>query len=230
MATGERFSHTEYSNWERVDRGGGHFTNKNMGKYGIYVEKQFIQIWEKEEEYIYNSWQDSSKDITFEYSILVNANFQSSYFLEESSQKIVNLMKNQLFNLGKEKDTEVETTIRCNFPGFQNNIKCSLDNKEYNRIKNFWGTCIGYFIWFISFLLGYSSIIECFMRLKTINHSIQITKNISHDNIYRAKYNELDRNAPDLEMNFLGEINQKKNELNQLDEKLNRNSLNLSLN
>ena len=82
-------------------------------------------------------------------------------------------------------------------------VRCYVDEEERKKIRMttcLYTTCLSNVIWFFASILGYSSIFESFLAFDKIKikekekyESITLTKNISMENKYRAKYMQYDK-------------------------------------
>ena len=85
--TDYRLYKTHYSPWERDDKGGGHFNNPpslsyHTNKFEKRVEHKTVETWRKELDYVYESWQDDTKNIeNVKYCSIINATFNYQIFL-----------------------------------------------------------------------------------------------------------------------------------------------------
>ena len=201
-----RYLTTHYSSWERVDRGGG----KIYGTPGHYnsryeksVEYRRVETWRREIEYRYKSWQDVTQDIkNVPYYTIVEATFTYRINLDAISTNFMSTTKNELFREGKNYDTDVHTYERLEVPQPIKKIKCSLNDEEYQRIKNKFSNCCGFFCWTILFILGYSSIFEAYSRYEIGEISINIVKYVSGQMDKRAGYRCIDENVPPISFTF----------------------------
>ena len=78
------------------------------------------------------------------------------------------------------------------------NSRCYINKEEYFRIKNLHQKNY-FFIGLILFILGYSSIMDCFTFFEEGSDSFIIEKIISDENDYRAEYMKNDENLPEVE-------------------------------
>ena len=192
-----RYKTTHYSEWGRVDRGGGRFHGIPGSKSSKYEKKNLeyktVQTWKKELDYEYVSWEDVTQDLSgIRYCSIIKASFLSYIYLDEGSKKIIERMKSELYNEGLKHDTDVHTYDEKTVPEMIHYHVCSLNDAEYIRIKKKFSTCLGYLIWFIFFILGYSACFEAYARYEIGEESITIYKTVSSTDDKRAKYNTYD--------------------------------------
>jgi hypothetical protein len=205
--TDYRYLTTHYSKWERVDKGGGKFhgiPGSISSRYDKSVEYKTVVTWTKTQEYKYISWQDETKSLSdIKYCSIVKTVFSCKYLFDNNSLGFINKIKDDLYREGKKYDTDVDTIEDFTSPGMIYKHTCSLNDKEYQRIKKRFANCCGYFWWFVLFVLGYSSMLEAFARYEVGHENITIRKYISYENNCRAPYmvNEVD--PPSLLFNFV---------------------------
>ena len=165
-------------------------------RYEKSVEYRRVETWRREIEYRYKSWQDVTQDIkNVPYYTIVEAKFTYRINLDAISTNFMSTTKNELFREGKNYDTDVHTYERLEVPQLIKKIKCSLNDEEYQRIKNKFSNCWGYFCWTILFILGYSSIFEAYSRYEIGEISINIVKYVSGQMDKRAGYRCIDENV-----------------------------------
>ena len=205
------FQHVDshLSEWKRVDEGGGKIEGKPGNSYNSFVknvETRTVEVWEKDSEYKYASWQDCTKfnsegsdfsivTVSFDFELIFNSSGKTG------NQKAID----ELCQKGKSHDTDVYHKEEHLCYHFNREERCYFNKKEYNRVKAVHKE--GYFfIGLILFILGYSSIIDCFTYYEEGEIKINIEKLISDEKDLRAEYGEEDKNLPSLE-NTGDEIN-----------------------
>ena len=205
--TRERYIKTHYSKWKRVDEGGGHFYHAPGSPNNIYkksTETKTVETWREELEYKYRSWQDDTENLSdIKYCSIVEAFFSYQMNFDQTSLNILSKMKSELYNEGLTYDTDVHTYEKFDVPDFNYMHTCSLNDFEYQRIKNKYGNCFGYTIWITSFVLGYSSIFDAYSKYEKGKEKIIITKSISNDNDKRAPYLTNEINPPSISISFV---------------------------
>ena len=210
-----RYRTTHYSNWERVDRGGGRIygtPGHSDSRYSKSVEYKTVRTWSKEEYFRYGSWQDNTNSLeNIKYSAIIKAKFTFNITFDSGALQQFQKLKSDLFNEGKRHDTDVSTYHNYQCPKMINKITCTLNEEEYNRIQKKFSNCCGYFWWFIIFILGYSSMFESFARYEIVKQSIIIQKMVSNTYNLRASYNSFDNNPPTIFISFRYSKIQKKN-------------------
>ena len=203
----ERQITTHYSRWGRVDKGGGKFNGIPGGGGSRYIKKteyKTIIKWTKKIEYKYNSWQDETKSLSdINYYPIITVTFDSEFILDTDSLDAIKKIKDDLYREGRKYDTDVKTKEDFSSPDMINQHKCSLNEKEYQRIKKSFGNCCGFFWWFILFILGYSSMFEAFASYEVGHEQITIKKYISFGNNCRASYMMKDECPPSITFNFI---------------------------
>ena len=236
LHTEKKFSHFEtkkifikshYSNWGRVDEGGGRFLSppgKASHKYEERTETRTVETFRKELEYKYTSWQDNTENINnIKYCPIIDVYFSHIFYFDETSENILAKMKRELKSEAYKYDTNIKSYEIFTVPNFSYTHVCCLDKDEYQRIKNKYNNKKGYIMWTISFLLGYSSIFETFARYEIGKEKIKIGKTISKRNDKRASYFKNDTNLPEISISFVrtelqNKILQKKVEKGEIDD------------
>ena len=197
---------THYSDWGRVDQGGGRFYScpgSHSSRYDKDVEYRTVETWRREKEYKYKSWQDETRSITnLVYCTIVEATFSPHIIFDKESKDIMNLMKDDLYKEGKRHDTDVYTYDNFTYPQFITKHTCSLNDEEYQRIKNKFSRKRWYFTWIILFILGYSSLLESYARYEIGKVPIVITKSVSSVLNKRANYNTYDDYPPQIVFSY----------------------------
>ena len=190
--TRSRLMKTHYSNWGRVDRGGGHFVNEPHLRYNYFekrTEHRTVETWRKEEDYRYKSWQDDTKNIeNVKYCSIITATFSYHISFDQASQNKIKQMKDRLYATGKTYDTDVSTYDMFTVPGFVEKHTCPLNEANYQKIQHKFGGGCGYFTWFLLFFLGYSSIFEAYSRYEYGTVRINICKYVSAEENMRMPY------------------------------------------
>ena len=190
-----RYRTTHYSNWRRVDCGGGYFNGcpgYTNSRYEKTTEYKTVETWREEIEYKYKSWQDITKDFGIDYCVIFDMGFHESYAADEQTVQTIQRFRNQLYSKGMQHDTDVTSYERYVVPGRIARAVCSLDDQEYQRIKTIYGSPLGFILWFICFLAGYTTVYEAFARFIKGTASINIMKYISSKNNARAEYYKRD--------------------------------------
>ena len=138
--TDYRYKTTHYSEWDRVDKGGGRFDflpGYSSSKYDKRTEYKTVVTWRKTTEYQYYSWQDKTKDLSnIKYCSIVKAHFSHSLIFDDQSTDTISKIKSDLYKEGEQHDTDVSTSENFTCPGMIYKHKCSLNDEEYQRIKN----------------------------------------------------------------------------------------------
>ena len=204
----ERFDHmainyanvdNHYSEWKRVDEGGGKLdkTIKHDDTYNRFVkdeEYKTVETWDETLEYVYSSWQDNSKifKVTPGKSI-IKAKFDYKLIFNSSGVEGKRRTIDELCMKGKKMDSTVyyNEDYSCNNMIFER--RCYINREEYMRIKEANKKKYLY-IGIILFILGYSSIMDCFFYFEEGGNSFIIEKLISDENECSAKYMEEDKN------------------------------------
>ena len=203
----ERIVETHYSEWDRVDNGGGKFygiPGSSKNRYDKRTEYRTVVTWRKTIEYKYTSWQDETKSLSnIKYCPIVKTKFSSNYLFDNDSLNCIKRIKDDLYREGKTHDTDVNTKEDYSSPGMIFKHTCSLNDEEYQRIKKRYANCCGYFWWFVLFILGYSSMFEAFARYEVGHEKISITKYISNGGNCRASYMKNDENPPSITLSFI---------------------------
>ena len=202
-----RYLTTHYSEWARVDNGGGRFygiPGSTSSRYDKSVEYKTVVTWTKTQEYKYISWQDETKSLSdIKYCPIVKTVFCSKYLFDDKSLGFIKQIKDDLYREGKKYDTDVNTTEVFTSPGMIHKHTCSLNDEEYQRIKKIFANSYGYFCWSVLFILGYSSMFEAFARYEVGHETIIITKYISYENNCRCPYMNKEVDPPTILFNYV---------------------------
>ena len=202
-----RYLKTHYALWKRVDEGGGKFYNtpgKLDSRYDKTVERKTVITWTKELEYKYSSWQDETKNIEgIKYCSIIETYFDYSIIYDQRSKEILEEMKTELYNEGKNYDTDVLTEYNFRIPDLVRNHTCSLNDVEYQRIRKKYGNCYGYFCWTLCFILGYTTIFEAFARYEIGKITIKLIKYVSNAQDKRALYRRCDQNPDEIIISYV---------------------------
>ena len=172
-------------------------------------ERRIAQNWNKDLIYKYTTWEDASiineQKVKSYYNILqVSFIFDMDY--DKEALEDVQKMKTDLRNEGEEKADNYHISEEYN----DEVIKCYADKDAAKRIKNFKTNKLYLVIWLISFLLGYSSIMDSFMVIETKETFIRITKLVSGKNRYRFRYNKRSKKLGNFNLNKKNKKSKKK--------------------
>ena len=181
---------SEYSEWKRVDQGGGKLTytqknpklekgqrkeiktkvsDRNTFKNHIFRYKS----WQDETNFIINNNNDNFLDIKFVYEI----KFDSS--AEESIKKF----KKEITDKEKSEGNRTEFEDIFDVPNFKENAFC-VREKNYNK------ELIYLILGIIINLLGFSSFVNLFAKKEVDKIEIKILKSFSSSEQYKNKYDE----------------------------------------
>jgi len=203
----ERIVTTHYSEWDRVDNGGGKMDGipgSSVNRYEKNTQFRTVNSWSKTTNYKYISWQDETNSLSnIKYCSIIKAKFEFKVILDNEASSCIQRIKDELYTEGKTYDTDFRTETNYECPGFISQHNCTLNDEEYQRIIKKFGNCSGYFWWFILFFLGYNSMFEAFARYEKGHAKITIRKLVSNNNSYRAPYNKSDINPPPISINFI---------------------------
>ena len=188
-----------YSEWKRVDQGGGKLDNtiKHDDTYNRFVkdkEYQTVETWNETMEYEYSSWQDNSKIFKLTPGKpIIKANFDYKLTFNLSGMEGKRRTIDELCMKGKKKDSTVyyHEDYTCN--NMTTGVRCYINREEYIRIKKANEKKYLY-IGIVLFILGYSSIMDCFFYFEEGENSFIIEKLISDKNDCSANYMEEDKN------------------------------------
>jgi len=205
--TNYRHIKTYYSEWGRVDQGGGVFKEDPVTVYDRIdknVEYKTVVKWKKELEYKYKSWQDNTENINnVKYCSIIKANFTYKIFFDQESTNQINKMKKELYDEGITYDTDVKTNDIFTVPEFHSNHTCLLNESEYEKIQRKYGNACGYIFWFLLFILGYSSILEAYSRYETGQVQILIKKYVSSQDNQRMPFKQNEVDLPGITISFV---------------------------
>ena len=148
-----------------------------------------------------------------EYFTIIDAVFISEIYLDKKSENNINDIKNKLIEYGETQDTNVHSYVNYTIPQLISKHTCILNDYEYQKIKQKYGNFYGYFCWFVTFILGYSSLFESYARYEVGTKNISIIKRISSKNDKRAGYLCNDENIPNIHISYISTKLQKAQEL-----------------
>ena len=187
LRTEERHDHTFYSEWGRVDQGGGKFKEKfeSSGdiKYVFTIKEKEVQTWEKEQELKYSSWKDDTNFISNYDEPILGLVFKLEFNLYNDTENDLKNLKSELSREAKEHDTKIEVNEEFTIPGFKEKIECSPKN-------TFLLDLLYLLIAFIFSLIGFSSIVNFFIFYEERRVDVTIIKSIASSNIYENPYKE----------------------------------------
>ena len=195
---------SHYAEWKRVDEGGGKIKGKPGDSFNSFVkdvETRCIETWKDESEYKYISWQDNTKILSTkkEFPIII-ANFDFNLSFNSSGEEGKKKEIDNLCKKGKIQDTDVYYREEYSCTGMINQ-RCYINKEEYNRIKAIHQKK-NFIFEIIAFILGYSSIIDCFTFYEEGQDNFIIEKLISDENDCRAEYMKNDENLPEVDYSF----------------------------
>ena len=201
------FDHVDshYSEWKRVDEGGGKIEGKPGDSHNSFVkdvQKREIEAWKGDTEYKYTSWQDNTQNLTInkEFPIII-ANFDYKIIFNESGDEGKRKVIDNLCKEGKTHDTDVYYNEEYSCEGMIFRQRCYVNREEYNKIKALHQKKY-FYIGIIAFILGYSSIIDCFTFFEEGKDSFIIDKLISDENNCRAEYMKNDEILPEVKYSY----------------------------
>ena len=212
-----RYYTTHYSKWGRVENGGGKFygiPGSQSSRYDKSTEYKTVETWREEKNYEYKSWEDETGNIyDIEYFTIIDAVFITEIYLDKKSENNINDIKNKLIEFGKTQDTNVHSYVNYTIPQLISKHTCILNDYEYQKIKKKYCNFYGYFCWFVTFILSYSSLFEFYARYEVGTKNISIIKRISSKNDKRAVYLCNDENIPNIHISYISTKLQKAQEL-----------------
>ena len=198
------FEHVDshYSEWKRVDEGGGKIEGKPGDSFNSFVkdvQTRNVEVWKKNCVYKYASWQDCTKfDVDRSYYPIIKVSFDLKLLFNFTGKKGKQKVIDELCLEGKSHDTDVYYKEEYSCKYMKSGERCYFDKKAYNRVKAIHTKGL-FVVGLILFILGYSSIIDCFTYYEEIEATITIEKLISGKKDLRAEYDEEDENLPSLE-------------------------------
>ena len=183
--TKERYVKKFYSEWGRVDQGGGKFGKEYIStddvRYEIKSQEKEVETWKEERELKYVSWKDDTNFISkYDYPIL-SVIFESKFNLNNDTENDLKKLKSEINREGKAHDTEVQIKVIFDIPGFKKLIECRSK-------KAFWLDLLYLLISFAISSFGYSSLVNFFIFYKKEEVSLTIIKSIANSNIYENPY------------------------------------------
>ena len=175
-----------YSEWERVDRGGGKLDDKiknskpeEYKRHEFKIEKREVETFNKEYEYKYNSWQDETNFILNKKYMILDVQFKYEIKFDSGASEEIEKMKSQSLKEAKSHDTDTELKEIFTVPNFQENVMCV---PEKNCRKDFLYLILGIIMTFS----GYSVFVHFFARYGKIE--VNIIKIVSNINKYKNAY------------------------------------------
>ena len=181
------FEKTIYSEWDRVDQGGGKFKEKlesnDNCKYEIKKEERENETWSKEVELKYNSWQDNTNFISNYTEPVLGVNFKTEFDLCDDTKNDIENLKTQMNEKTKTHDTETEITEIFTVTGLKEKVACLPKD-------NFMINLLYLFIAFIFTIFGYSSFVNFFIFYEEKEVDITLIKLVASSNKYENPYME----------------------------------------
>ena len=175
LGTGEEYEKTIYSDWGRVDQGGGKFNRKYVSsdniKYVISNEEKEVETWKNEKEMRYNSWRDDTQFVPNNNAPDLKVYFNFKFNLYNDAENDLKNLKEEIKREAKTHDTEVEVKEVYSIPGFKYKIVCRPCN-------TFFSDLIFFIIAFIFCTIGYSSIVNFFAYYEEEFLNVTIIKSI----------------------------------------------------
>lgn len=175
---------TKYSEWKRVDRGGGKVEPVKLGKYQrqvITTEEREIENFNKELIYKYNSWQDNTNLILNNKSNMLFLKFKFEIKLDFGAKNSIERMKNEMEKEAKFRDTETEVTEIFTIPNFKEEILCRYD-------KNCFLDLLYIILGISSIFTGFLIFLHFFAVYEVKFVEVTIIKLVSSTNIYKNGY------------------------------------------
>jgi len=186
LRTEKRHEKTTYSEWDRVDQGGGKFKEKfesnDKCSYVITNDEREVETWSKESEFKYTSWQDNTNFISNYNDPVLGFNFKTEFKLYYDTKNGIENLKSQLNQEAKTHDTETEITEIFTVPGLKERVAC--------RPKNNFINVLYLFAAFIFTIIGYSSFVNFFIFYKEEEVDTTLVKSIASSNKYENSYME----------------------------------------
>lgn len=193
-------SQVYFSEWGRTDKGGGKMEKNPMKNPNNpcfkEVEKRTKETFSKTKVYKYCSWEDNTNFKSIYKGIkqpFAKIRFLYEVDFDEGSSNDYKCMKSNLEAEAKEHDTDFEIKEAIECPGFGMG-STTYAISEKNICKNI----ILIILWIIFFILGYSSIFDCFVALDDSTFDILIKKIVSNKDLLRAAYMEKDRESENI--------------------------------
>ena len=190
--TEERHVNKFYSEWGRVDQGGGKFDKEYVSTdnvtYEIRREEKKVETWEDKRELKYVSWKDDTIFINEYDEPILKIEFKYQFKLNDDTKNELKKLKSEMNRDGKAHDTEVEMKEDFSIPGFKYYIEC--------RSKNaFWLDLLYLLISFAICSFGFSSLVNFFVFWEYDFVSLVIIKSIASSNIYENPYMRQNKNG-----------------------------------
>ena len=180
LRTEEKYDDTFYSNWGRVDQGGGKFSQKYVStdkiSYEITSEEKEVETWKDEKEMKYGSWRDDTQFVSSYNASIICIEFDFKFNLYNDAENDLNNLKSEMKREGKTHDTEVEVKEDYTIPEFKKRIVCRAQDSTCSDLINL-------LITFIFSTIGYSSIVNFCVYYEEKDVKATIIKSISNSNI-----------------------------------------------
>ena len=180
LRTEEKYDDTYYSDWGRVDQGGGKFkynydsTDKII--YRITSEEKEVETWSDEKEMKYGSWRDDTQFVSSYNASIICIEFDFKFNLYNDAENDLNNLKSEMKREGKTHDTEVEVKEDYTIPEFKKKIVCRAQDSTCSDLINL-------LITFIFSTIGYSSVVNFCVYYEEKDVKATIIKSISNSNI-----------------------------------------------
>lgn len=187
LRTQEMHTDTIYSDWGRVDQGGGKFIKKfesnDKCRYEITKEEKEVETWNKEEELKYTSWEDNTNFISNFYEPVLGVNFKTEFILNDDTKNDIENLKTQMNEEAKTHDTETEISEIFTVTRLKEKVACLPKD-------NFMINLIYLFIAFIFTIFGFSSFVNFFIFYEEKEVDITLIKSVASTNKYNNPYVE----------------------------------------
>jgi hypothetical protein len=164
-----RYYTTHYSEWARVDAGGGRLGHVYCG-YGRrldpkYTETKFVTVWTDCWYLTYGSWQEGGQ--MPEFPDVNVAHVLSTYICNIDPSAVAEVERNRqrLHTEGKKHDTVVSVKESRIVVGFVHDLSVSLNDELVIPIREFYAKWYGKMLWGICLIIGYQASFECFCNL-----------------------------------------------------------------
>ena len=195
LRTEEQYQDTFYSEWGRVDQGGGKFSRKYVSTnkiiYRITSEEKEVETWSNEKELKIGSWRDDTQFVSSYNTSILSIEFNFQFNLDDDAKSDLNKLKSEMEREAKTHDTEVEVNEDFEIPGFKEYIVCRAQDTTCKDL-------IYLLITFIFSTIGYSTLVNFFVFHEEKEVKATIIKTIASSNIYGNSYSGQNNNVNNL--------------------------------
>jgi hypothetical protein len=182
-----------YSEWGRVDEGGGHFTvqppyNHNHRLMDAPAEFRTVVTWKKRVELQYASWEEIAQPALFPDVMIARVTMEVQFLIDQPSQEAAAAIHDQLLAEARQFDTLTECKHKEKVPGIVKKFSGAVREDELKKLRRFFASGPGLALWGVCFITGYQPIIESFATPSCEDCKVQCVKRISQSPGLRCRY------------------------------------------